>query len=114
MPHAFFQDDHGIEKILAIDAVQLLFGLAQQGTAIFSPFWLASREARAKTKRPGQVESLRSSADQTASRRSVVWRPRERPPRAVARLVPVARLISIARLVKVPVVTPGIIARSIG
>ena len=49
-----------------------------------------------------------------ASRRSVVWRPRERPPRAVARLVPVARLISIARVVKVPVVTPGIIARSIG
>jgi hypothetical protein len=29
MPHAFFQDDHGIEEILAIDAVQLLFGLAQ-------------------------------------------------------------------------------------
>ena len=53
-------------------------------------------------------------ADQTASRRSVVWRPRERPPRAVARLVPVPWLISIARPVKVSVVTPGIIARSIG
>jgi pimeloyl-ACP methyl ester carboxylesterase len=36
MPHAFFQDDHGIEEILAIDAVQLLFGLAQQGT---KPSW---------------------------------------------------------------------------
>lgn len=53
-------------------------------------------------------------SNQTASRRSVVWRPRERPPRAVARLVPVPWFISIARPVKVPVVTPGIIARSTG
>jgi hypothetical protein len=47
------------------------------------------------------------------SQRSVVRRPPERPPRAVARLVPVPRLISVARPVKVPFVTPGIIARSI-
>ena len=37
-----------------------------------------------------------------SSRRSVVRRPRERPPRAVARLVPVPRLISVARPVKYP------------
>ena len=53
-------------------------------------------------------------SDRTASPRSVVRRPRERSPRAVARLVPVPRLIAVARPVKVPFVTPGIIARSIG
>jgi hypothetical protein len=49
-------------------------------------------------------------ADQTASRRS----PCERSPRTVAGLVPVPWLISIAGLVKVSVVTPAIIARSVG
>jgi hypothetical protein len=36
VPHAFFQNHHGVEIILAIDTAELLFGLPQQGTAIFS------------------------------------------------------------------------------
>src|SRR5262249_445899 len=61
-----------------------------------------------------QASLPRTAPNAIVSRRSVVRRPRERPPRAVARLVPVTRLISVARPVKVSVVTPGIIARTIG
>src|SRR6478735_5760647 len=66
-----------------------------------------------KQNRRIEAEQNRRLAESLSSRRSVVRRPRERPPRAVARLVPVPRLISVARPVKVPWVTPGIIARSI-
>ena len=76
----------------------------------------ALRSTPPLTLRPRQV--LQPSLPKTppsavVSQRSVVRRPPERPPRAVARLVPVPRLISVARPVKVPFVTPGIIARSI-
>src|SRR6516164_5475231 len=68
------------------------------------------------TRRPllAQAGLPRTAPNAIVSRQSVVRRPRERPPRAVARLVPVTRLISVARPVKVSVVTPGIIARTIG
>ena len=64
-----------------------------------------------KTKSPHRSRTEQAVAESLSSRRSVVRRPRERPPRAVARLVPVPRLISVARPVKVPW---GIVARSIG
>jgi hypothetical protein len=58
--------------------------------------------------------ATRTAPNAGVSPRSVVRRPRERPPRTVVRLVPVPRLISVARPVKVSVVTPSIIARTIG
>jgi hypothetical protein len=39
MPHAFFQDHHGVEEIFPLDGEKLLLGFTQQCALVFRALW---------------------------------------------------------------------------